>query len=145
MANQDKKEQFIEYRIKGMTFENIAKKLKVSKQTLINWSKEDDIKETISKAKLMAYQSLLKQYEVNRDAKIKHLLELTNNIKAELAKRSLSDVPTDKLVKMLFNNYDRLSVIVPTKMFGGEMRASAVFENLFEEKEQPKFIFNPED
>ena len=124
MANQAKKEQFIEDRIKGMTFENIANKLKLSKQTLINWSKEDDIKETISKAKLMAYQSLLKQYEVNRDAKIKHLLELTNNIKAELANRSLSDVPTDKLIKMLFNNYDRLSMIVPTKMLGGEMRAS---------------------
>jgi DNA-binding XRE family transcriptional regulator len=34
-------------RINGETFEFIAKELKVSKQTLINWSKEDEVKESL--------------------------------------------------------------------------------------------------
>jgi orotate phosphoribosyltransferase-like protein len=34
------KEQFVELRARGWSFDRIAKELKVSKQTLINWSRE---------------------------------------------------------------------------------------------------------
>lgn len=39
----DKQQQFIELRAKGNSFDNIAKKLKVSKGTLISWSKNFDL------------------------------------------------------------------------------------------------------
>jgi len=53
MTKDEKKEQFVELRIKEETFESIAKELEVSKQTLINWSKEYEINTTITTAKLM--------------------------------------------------------------------------------------------
>lgn len=39
----DKQQQFIELRAKGNSFDNIVKKLKVSKGTLISWSKNFDL------------------------------------------------------------------------------------------------------
>jgi len=40
MKNLSLKEQFVELRAKGHSYSSIAKELKKSKQTIINWSKE---------------------------------------------------------------------------------------------------------
>lgn len=40
MKDQETKERFVELRAKGWSFDRIARELKVSKQTLINWSRE---------------------------------------------------------------------------------------------------------
>jgi len=40
MKEQTVKERFLALRAQGLSFEKIARQLKVSKQTLINWSRE---------------------------------------------------------------------------------------------------------
>ena len=40
MTNNEEREKFIELRAEGLNFDKIAKELKRSKQTLINWNKE---------------------------------------------------------------------------------------------------------
>lgn len=47
MNKQEQKERFLELRIGGDTFDTIASKLGVSKQTLINWNIDLEIKESI--------------------------------------------------------------------------------------------------
>ena len=80
MNRQNKKDRFLELRIKGETFQSIANILKVSKQTLINWSKEVEIKQAIQIAMLMKYQELVKQYQQTREERIKFNLEIIRKV-----------------------------------------------------------------
>ncbi len=51
-------------RLKSANPVNTKKELGVSKQTLINWSKEKDVvKVTINTAKLMEYESIISEKE----------------------------------------------------------------------------------
>lgn len=139
MNKEAQKLKFTELRIKGDTFESIAKQLKVSKQTLINWSKSDELKETISISKMIKYQSLLKTYELTKDSKVEQLATLAKKAKEELLKRDLTKVPTDKLLKMYFGLTTELRNEIPTYKYGGE----DTFDGLFETSSS--FTFNPED
>jgi len=47
MKDQKLKEEFLVLRAQGQSFEKIAKQLKVSKQTLINWSRDKRRHETV--------------------------------------------------------------------------------------------------
>ncbi len=138
MSNQDLKEKFIELRIQDETFEAIAEKLKVSKQTLIKWSKEDEIKETITTAHLMKYQSILKIYEQNRQGKIEYFASLSKKMKDELKKRDLSKVRTENLLKLILYNDEKLSRLIPSKEYGGGFTDCLIEIN-------PSFFLNPED
>ncbi len=113
MTRDDKKERFIELRIKGETFESIAKELEVSKQTLINWSKEHEVNQTITTARLMKFQNILKVQELNREAQIEYYSKLINKCKEELFKRDLSEVATDKLLNLILKASEELKKIVP--------------------------------
>jgi len=134
-------DKFLEMRIEGETFDSIAKKLKVSKQTLINWSKEKNIKDTIQAGKLMKYQSILKSYQLNREAKIEKLAILSKRINEELAKRDLSDIPTEKLLKMAILQESRLDKSIPKQLFRDK---SALYDQDYLDAEAT-FYFNPED
>jgi len=139
MNKEDQKLKFTELRIKGDTFESIAKQLKVSKQTLINWSKCDEVKETISTSKMIKYQNLLRTYDLSRDSKIEHLATLAKKAKEELLNRDLSNVPTEKLVNLFFSLTTKLKEEIPTYTYGGELPFGAFLDA------KPSFTFNPED
>ena len=47
MKDQKLEEEFLVLRAQGQSFEKIAKQLKVSKQSLINWSKDKRRHETV--------------------------------------------------------------------------------------------------
>ena len=132
---QDSKEKFVELRVSGETFEAIAKKLEVSKQTLIKWSKEGEIKDTITTAQLMKYQSILKIYEQNRQGKIEYFASLSKRMKEELETRDLSKVRTENLLKLILDSDEKLSKLSPSK----EYRDNLLIEI------NPSFFFEPED
>lgn len=67
----DKQLQFIEMRAKGNSFDRIAKKLKVNKKTLIEWSKVNH-KEIRTLANLEK-DALFESYKLNREHQIKSL------------------------------------------------------------------------
>lgn len=133
------KEQFIELRIEGKTFKEIAIDLEVSKQTLINWSKEDGIKELIRFGQLGRLQTIIKENHLDRDSKIERFAGLAQKINAELDKRDFKDVPTDKLLKIAIMNEQRIKDALPVHTFitkGGF---------LIDDDLDQTFQYNPED
>lgn len=95
MKDTATKAQFVELRGRGLSFDKISQELKVSKVTLIQWSKELALE--IKNQKAMEIDNLLGTYMLTK----KHRLEVyggqLKTLREELKKRSLSDLPTDRL------------------------------------------------
>lgn len=90
--------QFVELRAKGWSYLKIAKKLKVSKNTLANWGAE--MEGEIASLKAMELEALHEKYYMTKEARIELLGEQLKAVKEELSKRGLGDVSTDKLMEM---------------------------------------------
>lgn len=139
MNKEEKKELFLELRIKGETFMNISEQLEISKQTLINWSKEEEISEQLRLSRTIKYQSLIKQYEVDKEERLKYYLSLHRKIKTELLRRDLSEISPDKLLKMSIQVEERITDMLPVHTFGGEEYFSSIMSA------EPSFIFDPKE
>jgi len=100
------KSQFIELRAKGWSYLKISKRLKVSKNTLANWGAE--MEGQIANLKAMEMESLHERYFMTKEARIHLLGEQLKEIKAELKKRGLEQVSTDKLLEMELKLYQAL-------------------------------------
>ena len=60
----DKQSLFIELRAKGNSFDRIAKELKVSKATLIGWSKE--LKQEVDNYTSLKRDAVFKKYKITK-------------------------------------------------------------------------------
>lgn len=94
----DKQSLFIELRAKGNSFDRIAKELKVSKATLIGWSKE--LKQEVDNYTALERDAVFKKYKITRLHQVQMYGERLNHIRKELSKRTLEDIPTEKLINM---------------------------------------------
>ena len=92
------KDQFIELRAKGLSYAKIAKKLKVSKSTLANWSSE--LEGEIASLRAMELEALYEEYFMAKEGRIKFLGDQLKEIQAELKTRKLDQVSTDKLLEL---------------------------------------------
>lgn len=115
-----------------MTCEEIAQALEVSKQTLINWSKDDSFQEQVNIARAVRLQAIVKKYQLNREANLQRYGKLLDRLNQEMEKRDLSDLPTDKLFKMLHEVEKRALENVPLPVSFGyspfEMKLGDAFE-----------------
>ena len=100
------KAEFIELRAKGLSYAKIAKRLKVSRNTLASWSQE--LEAEIASLKAMELESLQEQYFLLKEGRIKLLGETLKGLQAELQKRDLGSVSTDKLLDMWLKVYEAL-------------------------------------
>jgi len=100
------KSQFIELRAKGWSYVKIARKLKVSKNTLANWGAE--LEGEIASLKAMELEALYEKSYMTKEARIKLLGAQLKGIQDELKKRGLEDVSTDKLLDMELKLYQAL-------------------------------------
>ena len=66
-----KKKQFIYLKGKGVSYDKIAKKIKVSKPTLIKWYSE--FSNYINKLQKINYDELLEQYKMTKEMRIQYL------------------------------------------------------------------------
>ena len=107
MEDVTKKQQFVELRAKGKSFAKISDELEVSKTTLIDWSKglEDDIQNL----KAVEMEAFREQYKISRQHSIKLYGEQLESIREELSNRKLNDIPTEKLIDLLFKFSDTIS------------------------------------
>ena len=94
----EQKEQLIELRAKGFSYQAIAKKLSITKQTAINWAKELEIE--IQNARAIELDALYDKHLMSKQSRIELLSEQLNKIKNELSKRSFDSMTTDKLLDM---------------------------------------------
>lgn len=97
------KEQFIELRAKGWSYDKIAKKLGKAKQTLIDWNK--DFEYEISNLKSLELEALYDKYYLLKEGRIKMFGGMVQKLKEEAMNRDLSELPTDKLLDLLLK-YD---------------------------------------
>jgi transposase len=93
--DSDKQARFIELRASGNSYDKIAKLLKVSKSTLIKWSKElcNDIKN----AKSLEIERIREEYLLGRQHRTRILGTQLTQITQELLNRDLGEVPTWRL------------------------------------------------
>ena len=103
MKTTEIKHKFIELRAKGLSFAKISKKIKISRQTLIDWNK--DFENEIANLKAMELEELNYKYYLHRVARIESFGIILNRLKSELKERELTALGTDKLLE-LFLKYD---------------------------------------
>ena len=100
------KSQFVELRAKGWSYVKIARKLKVSKNTLANWGAE--LEGEIASLKAMELEALYEKSYMTKEARIRLLGSQLKEIQDELKKRGLEDVSTEKLLDMELKLYQAL-------------------------------------
>lgn len=132
MKPQSVKETFIELRAKGFSFHNIAKELKISKQTLIDWSKE--LQEEIANRKAIELEVLYENYFLLKEYRLKNFGSLLNKIEQELQKRDFSDVATDKLLELFlkYNTQLKEELIEPNFRSSQELKEEVEDRELLE-------------
>lgn len=92
-------QKFIELRADNISYEKIAKELKVSKTTLIKWAKDYQL--DIDNLRAISYESLNEQYKASRKHRLAMWSEQLEAIQNELKARGLKDIPTAKLIELL--------------------------------------------
>lgn len=90
------KHRFIELRAKGYSFDKIALELNKAKQTLIDWSRE--LKEEIEIRKATELELIYESYFLLKKSRLQSLGDILLRIEGEIGQRSLSTIPTDKLL-----------------------------------------------
>lgn len=110
-------EAFIQLRIEGKSFDEIATELKTTKQTLIEWNKKELVRNAINEGKAFKINTLVKAYNFNLVSKTKTYLELSKKINDELLSRDLTDINTDVLLKMSIANDNRINEMIKDKSF----------------------------
>lgn len=99
MKDSQTKERFVELRAQGKSFAAIAEELDVSKPTLIDWS--HDMQLEIANLQAMNDEALRERYRLTKKHRLQRLAMQLEVIEHEIAKRDLSDLPTDKLYNIL--------------------------------------------
>lgn len=104
----DERQQFIELRAKGYSFQKISGELNISKPTLMEWSKDDSTNRDIQNERTLVIDDLQERYAITRRHRIALFGEFLDKAKQELNKRDLADVPTDRLITMVIRLSDTL-------------------------------------
>lgn len=99
--------QFIQLRAEGLSFAKIAKKLKVSKPTLLKWQVE--LAKEIQQARFFAIESLVEEYKLRKQHRIQQLAIVLNKAEQELLKRDFSELSTADLLKVVERLEGKLS------------------------------------
>lgn len=129
----DTKQQFIELRAKGWSFDKIAKELGKAKQTLIDWSKE--LQDEIANLKAMELEAIYESYYLLKENRLQTFGILLNKIKDEVLSRDLTEVPTDKLLELLlkYNTQIKEEIVEPIYKTSIEIKEERLDKELLEE------------
>lgn len=98
MKDSSIKEAFIERRAQGWSFDRIAGELNVSKQTLIDWSREFEIE--ISNLRAIELEALQEKYFLTKQKRLELFGIRLDAITKELDKRDFNNVSTEKLLEI---------------------------------------------
>lgn len=91
----DQKEKLIELRAREVSYQRCAEEIGVSENTLMKWGRELEIE--INNRRQLELDALQEKYFVTKKKRIEFYGEQLNRFFAELKKRDLSDIPTEKL------------------------------------------------
>jgi len=106
MKSQRTKNEFVELRAQGLSYNQIAKRLHVSKQTLINWGKQ--LNQEIEELRALELEVLREKYYIVKQRRIELFGEEILKFKNELSQRNLKKVQTHRLYDLLIKVYTLL-------------------------------------
>ena len=123
--------KFILLRSDGLSFDKIAKELKVSKVTLIQWSKlfEDNIKEL----QFLAMVAIKKQYSNTVAKRYETLLQQLDKIDNAILEADLLETPLKDLIQLQQHTYSQIESIekrFKTKAYITNKNEFGMVENL---------------
>ncbi len=93
------RDKFIEARAQGQTLKKISEDLGVSYNTACLWNK--DYREQIAASRALYLEELQDRFFLTTETRLALFGEQIESIRAEIAKRNLSDMPTAKLFEVL--------------------------------------------
>ena len=97
-GSSEAKEQFVEMRSQGMSYDQIAGQLRVSRQCLLNWSKE--LNASLENAKAFQMDAIKAKYQMLQVHRVEQFSQMLHRLREEVQKRDLSEIPTDKLIDL---------------------------------------------
>lgn len=97
-ARQDTINEFIMLRAQGLSYDKIAKQLKIGRATCANW--DSKYTREIADRKADELNALYDEYFMGHKARIKRLGGICNKLDAEISKRDFSELPLEKLLDM---------------------------------------------
>ena len=106
MKTAEKREQYIIMRAEGLSYAKIAAQLGISKSTCSKWEK--DFSDRIKTAREDRLKDLYTLYRLGRENHIKKLGETLERIDEALAKKDLTEIPADKLLKLKLEYEEKL-------------------------------------
>ena len=109
MKETNTKERFIQLRSEGMSFDKIALELKISKPTLINWSKE--LQAEIHNLKSIRKDAILEECQIRSENRLMLIGQTLNKLEGELGKRDFSDILTHKLLEQIEKLNEQISLV----------------------------------
>jgi hypothetical protein len=92
-------QRFIDLRVQGWVFARLAQELKVSKTTLVEWSRTHQ--HTIANLKAIERENQLGQHLASGEDRMRVLGEQLRVAEAELAKRDLTALSTGRLLTLV--------------------------------------------
>ncbi|MHC4912274.1 MAG: transposase [Planctomycetota bacterium] len=106
LGKEEQKPRFLELRAKGYSYARIAKELRVSKGTLVNWNTA--LEAEIAQARSVELEALQEEFFLLKEGRIRFLGEQLKVIQAEIGKRDLSKVKTEKLMEFQLRYFGEL-------------------------------------
>jgi len=104
----ENQKQFLVLRADGMTFDNIALKLKVTKPTLMKWSRL--FKDDINDLKCLAILALKEEYKYTQKGKYEILLKHLKKVDEAIEKKDLSKVSIKDLLALKNDILESLNI-----------------------------------
>lgn len=115
MKELEQVKNFIQMRSQGLSYAKISKKLRISKQTLINWGK--DFEHIIQNDYAAEMEVLCEKYKIQKKHKIRLYGETLKSIRKELKKRNFAEIPTEKLMELMVKYAELLEKEIPETDF----------------------------
>lgn len=106
MKDLNLKDKFVELRAEGKSFVSISEELKVSKPTLIGWSK--DLRHEISNLRQIQLEAIREKYRIGKEKRAERLSNHLVKIENEFEKRNLETVPTHKLFELMLKIFHEI-------------------------------------
>lgn len=134
MVETEKKLQIVELRAAGKSIAKIAEAVGVAKQTVVDVCK--DMQEEVAALHAVQLEALYEEQKISSEERIRNLSSVLAKIREELESRSLTEVPTEKLVELYLKTTSTLegAIIEPrfqsSKEQKTEKEARAILERL---------------
>jgi len=98
MITETQKNQIVELRAVGTSFQKIATELKISKPTIIQAAKEMEF--FIINMRNIEIEALMEKLELTHRHRLETLSKMLEKIRTDILSRDLSNIPADKLIEL---------------------------------------------